>query len=293
MTKVSVLINNFNYGKYLSYCIDSILNQTYKNIEIIVYDDGSNDNSLDVLNSYGSSIQVIANPNHNKSPAFNQGNAIYQAVKRARGKIICLLDSDDAFLPHKVEEVVKAFELDERICMVQNRMYDIDSFNNPLGFITKNIVYNLDVLRAVYKLQHLGMFFVPTSGLSFTKAYLEKVLPFDEVSYPLIWPDVRLSRSALFYGKILTLDKPAGEYRRHIDNDSKKLKDGNYWKEFTSQHHNFFNQLAIANNLPTINPKKNLAQYIYFIFNFLGLKMPIKVKLVFLLRKVNFKSKTY
>ena len=90
---VSILINNYNYAQYLSQAIDSALGQTYTNTEIIVVDDGSTDNSREIINSYGNQIISVLKENGGQASAINAGFAA------SKGDIICLLDADDIFLP--------------------------------------------------------------------------------------------------------------------------------------------------------------------------------------------------
>lgn len=286
MAKVSVLINNYNYARFLNACIDSIFNQTYKEVEIVVYDDGSKDDSLEILRAYGDKIKVIAKPNFGKTAAFNQANAIYEAFKQSNGDIICLLDSDDVFLPNKIATVVALFEKDSEICMVQNKMFEIDEHGKRTGKVRKNILYNLDVLNAIYSLKKLELFFVPTSGLSFRRNYLQKALPIKEDEFPSIWSDIRLSRTAIFYGKVATADEPLGEYRRHVLNDSNKLKDEGFKKNFKQQHYGFFNKLASQNNMPVLSSSKSSLQKVFSGINFIFLKAPLKNKFKYLFNKV-------
>jgi glycosyltransferase involved in cell wall biosynthesis len=100
---VSVIINNYNYGRFLQDAIDSALNQTYSHTEVIVVDDGSTDNSREILASYGDKITPVLKENGGQASAFNAGFAASQ------GDIICFLDSDDIFLPEKVAIVVDVF----------------------------------------------------------------------------------------------------------------------------------------------------------------------------------------
>src|SRR5919199_656326 len=99
---VSVLITNYNYEHYLKQAIDSALNQTYPHMEIIVVDDGSTDNSKQVIASYKDKIISVFKENGGQASAMNAGFAISQ------GEIICSLDADDVWLPTKVEQVVQA-----------------------------------------------------------------------------------------------------------------------------------------------------------------------------------------
>ncbi len=100
-TLVSILINNYNYGRFLGDAIESALGQSYPNVEVIVVDDGSSDNSREVMAGFGSRIKPIYRENGGQASAYNAG------FDAANGEIICLLDSDDLHLPDKVATVVK------------------------------------------------------------------------------------------------------------------------------------------------------------------------------------------
>ncbi len=100
---VSLVINNYNYGRFLAEAIDSALKQTYPHTEVIVVDDGSTDNSRDITASYGDNISPVLKQNGGQASAFIAGFAA------SKGEIICFLDSDDMFLPEKVADIVDAF----------------------------------------------------------------------------------------------------------------------------------------------------------------------------------------
>ena len=97
---VSVLIINYNNDKFIQDCIESIENQTYKNIEIIFHDDSSSDNSIEVISKY-KKIKIIKNKIRTTHGAFNQMNAYQRAFQKSKGEIIFLLDSDDFFSKKK------------------------------------------------------------------------------------------------------------------------------------------------------------------------------------------------
>lgn len=120
---VSVIIPNYNYGRFLRQAIDSALAQTYQNIEIIVADDGSTDDSDQIIESYGTRIR-----------SFKQANAGVSAVRNrafaeARGELVALLDSDDIWLPDKLEKQVKLFA-DNEIGLVHCGCQDFDETGN-------------------------------------------------------------------------------------------------------------------------------------------------------------------
>ena len=97
---VTVLITNYNYGRFLREAIDSALNQTYRNVEVVVVDDGSTDESREIIDGYGGRIVSVLKENGGQGSAFNAG------IAASRGEIICLLDADDSFDLCKVERVV-------------------------------------------------------------------------------------------------------------------------------------------------------------------------------------------
>ncbi len=98
---VSAIIPTYNYGKYVSEAIDSILEQSYKSIEIIVIDDGSVDNTAEVLKSYSDKIHYFHQENSGLSAARNTG------IKLAKGEFIAFLDADDKWKADKIKHQVE------------------------------------------------------------------------------------------------------------------------------------------------------------------------------------------
>ena len=98
---VSAIIPTYNYGKYVSEAIDSILEQSYGPIEIIVVNDGSTDNTADMLKAYGDKIHYITTKNFGISAARNTG------IKAAKGEFIAFLDADDKWKSNKIGMQVK------------------------------------------------------------------------------------------------------------------------------------------------------------------------------------------
>jgi glycosyltransferase involved in cell wall biosynthesis len=97
---VSAIIATYNRAYIVGEAIESILNQTYKNIELIVVDDGSTDNTREVLTQYGDQIRVVYQGNSGPAAAWNRG------IRESRGSIITFLGSDDVWLPTFVERQV-------------------------------------------------------------------------------------------------------------------------------------------------------------------------------------------
>ena len=107
---VSVIIPVFNREYCINRAIDSVLNQTYKNLEVIVVDDGSTDKTLDVVNKYADRIKVIRQENSGPSRARNAG------IKASKGFFVGFLDSDDEWLPTKIEKftVLRSPHIDKK-----------------------------------------------------------------------------------------------------------------------------------------------------------------------------------
>ena len=176
---VSVLMANYNYAKYVGEAIESVLRQTYQNFEVIVCDDGSTDNSREVVEAYtarDSRVKLIAKENGGIASALN---AAYAA---SRGEILCLLDADDLYYPKKVELVVDSFKNSEECGVCLHRILKMRSdgkaFNCPVpivlaqGWLGPEALYGGGIPRS------LPSRFVPeASGMSFRRGVIEQIFP--------------------------------------------------------------------------------------------------------------------
>jgi len=104
---VSIVVPVYNSSKYLKRCIDSILNQTYKNIEVIVVENGSTDSSLEILKSYGNKINIITLNTKSLGLARNTG------IEVSKGQYISFIDSDDSIRKEFIEELVNSIEYEK------------------------------------------------------------------------------------------------------------------------------------------------------------------------------------
>jgi teichuronic acid biosynthesis glycosyltransferase TuaG len=102
---ISVVIPNHNRSEYVAEAINSILNQTYKDIEIIVVDDCSTDSSMDILTWYGKKITLLRN-NKNMGIAYTRN----RGLKEAKGEYIAVMDSDDIASPDRLQKSLKAIK---------------------------------------------------------------------------------------------------------------------------------------------------------------------------------------
>jgi glycosyltransferase involved in cell wall biosynthesis len=104
--KVSVVVTCYNYGQYLGGAIDSVLNQTYKNIEIVLVNDGSTDNSEFIASKYFDESRFVYISQENSG----QANAKNTGIKASTGVFIAFLDADDRWCPEKLEKQMACFK---------------------------------------------------------------------------------------------------------------------------------------------------------------------------------------
>ena len=109
---VSAIIPCYNHGRYLAASIDSVLNQTYRPVEVIVVDDGSTDNTEEVARTFGDRIKYIYQANAGPSVARNN------AIRHSTGELIALLDADDTWRPSKLEVQVPTFNNSDNVGLV-------------------------------------------------------------------------------------------------------------------------------------------------------------------------------
>jgi glycosyltransferase involved in cell wall biosynthesis len=169
---VSIVIGNYNYDRFVGQAIESTLNQTYDNVEVIVVDDGSKDQSRKVISSYDNRIIPIFKENGGQPSTYNAGFAASQ------GEIICFLDSDDLFVPEKVEKVVQVFQSSDEIGWCFHSLQLIDKDNNPLSIsTTENYKTRVCDFRSRTQSGKIPPSLPPSSGLCFRRSLLEKILP--------------------------------------------------------------------------------------------------------------------
>jgi glycosyltransferase involved in cell wall biosynthesis len=239
-------------------CIKSLERQTYKEIEIIVVDDQSIDNSLDVLEKFKDKITLV----RNKKKKFNVGsydqiNAYKIALDKSSGEIIFFLDSDDFFSINKVNEVVKYFmrNHDENILMDKPIIY----FNSKNKFkFKKNPRTTLFIPWPRFS---------PQSCIGIRRNYLLKIYNLVSIKkFPTIWLDFRIIIFTFIkYKKINIINKFLTFYQKSENSASStyKLFSKNWWVR-RQEAHNYFNY---------INKKINNKKYYsldFFITKFLN-----------------------
>ena len=130
MMKISIIIPVYNAEKYLDECIQSALNQTYNNIEIIAVDDGSTDNSLNILKKYSEKIKIISKENGGTASALNLG------IESMTGEWFKWLGNDDVLYENAVEilvDAVKSFRGDPKSCIFYTHYEIIDAHSKKIS----------------------------------------------------------------------------------------------------------------------------------------------------------------
>ena len=243
---VSVLINNFNKENFCEKAVKSAFYQNYNNTEVIFYDDNSSDSSLNKIDFLKKKkkykkLKVIKNKRRGAISSYNQIIGIIKSLKKSKGQIICLLDSDDWFKKNKIKEVVNFFN--------KNKNQDI-LFDKPVLFFengeTKEISSQYENRKNKWPK------FPPTSCISFRKKNLrsaiKKVFNSD---YPDLWIDFRLaSFFAIKKKQFNLLNNYLTFYRQSetsFDKRYNKFLNVAWWKR-RNQAFDFINQIDKKNS---------------------------------------------
>jgi len=206
---VSIVVNNYNYARFLIECIDSALHQTYAAVEVVVVDDGSTDESSQVIRSYGTRIKAVFKNNGGQGSAINSG---FAAIT---GSIVIFLDADDALAPNAVEQVV--LEWNPCVARLQYRLNCVNEHGEPLG---TSVGPNDGLRRLGAAGVLLGPFAMasPTSGNAFSRRALERILPMPETDWK-ICADAYLSTMSSLFGEVVSIPEALGSYRQHQSNN--------------------------------------------------------------------------
>ena len=268
---VSVIINSHNGAKFINKSVNSVLNQTYKNLEIIFWDNASVDNSKEILQQINDARIKI-----NYSEKFEKlYSAKNKAVKLSKGEFLAFLDVDDWWEKDKLE--IQILEMEKRNCGLSCSNYWIinEKKNSKFPAFKKNIIRKNHFDSALKK------YFVGMSTLIIKRdIYNSLDYGFDH-SYEIIG-DYDLVLRLLKNHKIVFLNNKLSFYRWHINNLSKKKFKLNIleliiWRKKMLQNKFFF----------TENSKKYLYDHILFLMSLYFKKKNNNKKIIFFLTKIN------
>ena len=254
--KVSILIANYNNEIFIPECINSLRKQTYKNIEIIFFDDFSKDDSINKIKEY-EEVKIIQNIEKTKIGSFNQMKAFEEGFKLSNGEIILLLDSDDYLHETKIEEIVNFFNNNKNAKIV---------FDYPI--IKKDKKFT-DTKKRKRLFNGLWPYIHPTSCISIKSENFNKILKSISVKlYPDIWLDFRICIYAKYVlNKIYIVDKNLTYYRQIETSVSSKFRflSNNWWQRRMEAH----DYLIYFFEKQNIKYKKNLDYFFTKIYNLL------------------------
>jgi glycosyltransferase involved in cell wall biosynthesis len=248
---VSVLIVNYNYSSFLPEAVDSVLAQSYGKYEIVICDDGSTDDSPDIIRSFADRF-----PDRVRYRLKNNGgvaSALNAAYELASGEILSLLDADDRFSPHKLKRIVDEFTKDESTGLVINSMIKFDAKGDARGLIPQ--VGRLDSGWIRDKLLSTGghWSFAPASGTSLRRECADDIFPIPEQDFRTE-ADVYILTQAPLRWKVAAIPQPLSYYRLHGGNVTSTLRiDASYARRIISGLERMVHALqesAHANGLP-------------------------------------------
>ena len=208
---LSIVVSSFNYGRYLRTAIDSALAQACDHLQVVVVDDGSVDDSIDIIKSYGNRIEALFQTNQGQIKSCAAG------LKRCRYDIVIFLDSDDRLEPFAAQEIMALWT--PSTVKVQYALQAIDQEGMPVNTIFPKYPHGLTPATIRAELFRAGVYpATTTSGTAFARTFLEQVMPIpDDYDCDI---DDGLNAVAPLYGDVQTLREPLGQYRVHERNTS-------------------------------------------------------------------------
>jgi len=207
---VSIVINNFNYARFLRQSVESALAQTHPQVEVVVVDDASSDGSREIIRSFGDRIvPVLREKNGGQAAAMNAGFAA------SRGDLVIFLDADDYLYPDAARKAASA--LASGVGTIQYRLHLVDAAGKAIDVYPPPEVA-FDSGNVVPKLLATGRYEgTVTSGNAFVRETLSAIVPIP-VDRFRISADGYLVTVAPFHGMVVSIDEPLGAYRMHGGN---------------------------------------------------------------------------
>jgi glycosyltransferase involved in cell wall biosynthesis len=212
---VSVIVNNFNHGQFLRDAVDSALMQTFPNVEVIVIDDGSTDDSREIIASYGDRVIALLKDNGGQAAAFNVGLAA------SKGEIVIFLNADDVLLPTAVQRVVGLFR--SGVVKVHWPLWRVNPDLSRTGqrIPTEDLPVG-DLRAATFAGGPATSLSPPTSGNAWARDFLEQVMPIPEENHRTGANDYLYGLAPAF-GVIDRIKTPQALYRVHASKNDKHL----------------------------------------------------------------------
>ena len=231
---ITVIINNYNYQEFVGEAIRSVLSQTYPKVKCIVVDDGSTDESREIIASY-SRIQAVFKSNSGQAGAQRAG------LELAEGEIVLFLDSDDylftdacATLAAKWSRDTAAFQFQLNVLRGSRLTNEVIPTQPFVKFKPEEFVLKYGYLPAA-----------PNSGNAYSLPVARAIFANSINLYDWCYSDTWLILASPFFGRIATVDRPLGAYRIHSSNASLVTK--RTLQRIKSQiYHHYWAQQSVA-----------------------------------------------
>ena len=281
MPKVSVIIPNYNHARYLDQRIQSVLNQTYQDFEVIILDDCSTDNSLEVINKYKDNphiSQIVVNK-VNSGSTFKQWD---KGIHLAKGEIIWIAESDDFCESIFLDEMMEQWSKNPQCAIIQSMCNTVDDMGYTLCDISGTCSGNARMLSGIEAIRkHLindGFYIPNASAVTFRKDLAFEI--------PLEYTKFLSSGDRFFWiqmlekGSIITVDKPLNNFRQHNKDkvSYSREKDGTQCRENYIINRYLHKKKYITGKLRD----KELAHYWNYIHSFDFLNEDIRKELIHL-----------
>lgn len=218
---VDVVVTNHNYARFLPEAIESACGQTHPDVHVVVVDDGSTDDSRQVLEGFADRVEVVLKEQGGQASALNAG------LERCRGEVLLVLDADDRLRPQAAERVARAFAADPGLSKVQFPMAIVDRDGQQTGEVKPG--GHLRAPTGDQRRAELAFPFdlpwLPGGGTGFRTEAVRRILPIPAGDYPRSGADWYLVHLTALLGEAALLEEVCAEYRVHGGNAYQQDRD--------------------------------------------------------------------
>jgi glycosyltransferase involved in cell wall biosynthesis len=209
--RLSIVIPNFNYRNYVAEAIESALAVDWPDVEVIVVDDGSTDDSLSIIERYSGSVTIVEQRNSGPRVACNEGYA------RSTGDVVVFLDSDDVLDPGIARAISAVWRAG--VSKVQVQMRRIDKNGDEAGPVFPRFDGAPEPRKIRYWMERTSAYPTPPgSGNAYSRIFLAQLFPLDDRCGDAT--DSACLAAAPFLGDVITIPEPLVSYRIHGENRS-------------------------------------------------------------------------
>ena len=212
--KISIITPSYNQGQFIEETILSVIKQNYTNIEYLIVDGGSTDNTLEIIKKYEHRITYwVIEKDNGQSDAINKG------FKKATGDIICWINSDDILMPNALKTIANYFNNNKDVGLANGYTLRIDQ--------NSNILYNHFILKQKHFYARNGLYYLAQPSMFWRKGILDEIGLIREDFHAQMDKEflIRVFQKGIKIGRI---NKILAAIRIH--EDSKTYINGNIWQ---------------------------------------------------------------